>query len=511
MDPLPDDLPELVQARALWARHDLYGAAAAFQQAVRRRPQHPRVLLEAAGALGELYQFAPAEALLTRLTRLAAGNGPLLNAAGQVYERLRRKAEAEDCFRQALAAPRPALEAHFGLAAALERRNELTAASEQLASLLAAMPAHAEGGVLSARVQRRLGDVDRAALELQTLLARNDLAPMLRARACAEQAALHDEQGNYAQAWRSMLAGKQALAPLAGPARAHRDRLAPALWRLAREVTSDQLARWQAAATSDPPPRVALLTGLPRSGTTLLERALNAHPAMVGCDEYDVFPRFVYPAILGATPPESIDAAHLDRLPETHLPEQRRRYALAIAAAVRAGSSTELLLDKNPSLLPLLAPYLRISPHARVLVALRDPRDVLVSCLLTDLPLNDFGVDLLDPRTAVGRVATDLECWLALRDKLAGNALEIRYEAVVSDLPAAARRAVEHLGLEWSNDVLRYREVGRDQVVHSPSYDGVAKPVTDRAIGRWRNYAEFLTPLLEPLAPVLAALGYSKG
>jgi hypothetical protein len=510
MPPLTSDLPELAQARTLWARHDLYGALAAFQRAVKASPQHPRALLEAANALGELYQFAPAEALLQRLVALAADEGPLLLAAGRVYQHLRRTRQAEACFRAALAARHSAVEARHALAELLERQNRLHEASNQLSALIAELPGHVAGRLLFARVQRRQGETEAAERALHALLKHPAATARLSASAWLELAALHDGLGRYAEAWQAMLKGKELAAGGAETARAHRDRLAPALWQLARDVTPSHLARWRAAAQqTEETPRVALLTGLPRSGTTLLERALNAHPALVGCDEYNVFPRFVYPAILGGRSPEAIDVPHLDSLSEARLPEQRRRYVHCLASAVSATSGAELLLDKNPSLLPLLVPYLRLSPDARVLVALRDPRDVLLSCLLADMPLNDFAVDFLDPQAGAARVAADLECWLALRPKVRENCLEVRYEDTVADLPTVAKQAIEHLGLPWSDDVLRYRELGEGQVVHSPSYDSVGQPLHGRAIGRWRNYAPFMAPLLPTLDGVVRSLGYA--
>lgn len=510
MSQLPADLPELARARELWSRRELYEALAWFQRAVQVNPAHPRALLETASALGELYQFESAEALLQRATELAGEHGPLHLLIGETYLRLRRTAAAEASFQRALSVRRPAPGAHYALAVSLERRNQLDAAAEHLAALLAKQ-AEPRAGLLWSRVKRRQGEHPQAERALRSLIDRPTFAPGLRSRAWSELAALHDAQSDYAEAWRAMLAGKELVMHEATAALAHRNRLAPPLWRLTREVTAEHFARWRSpAAAVAATPRVALLTGLPRSGTTLLERALNAHPALIGCDEYDVFPRFVYPALLGTATPESIDVAHLDRLPEARLPEQRRRYALSLAAAVGAAPGGELLLDKNPSLLPLLTPYLRLSPAARVLVALRDPRDVLLSCLMSDLPLNDFGVDFLDPQIGAERVAADLRCWLDLRDKVRENCLEVRYEDTVADLTGTARRAVAHLGLAWSEDVLRYRELGAGQVVHSPSYDSVARPLHDRAIGRWRNYADFLKPALAALEPVLDPLGYCR-
>ena len=99
--------------------------------------------------------------------------------------------------------------------------------------------------------------------------------------------------------------------------------------------------------------------------------------------------------------------------------------------------------------------------------------------------------------------------WRTLRSQLKNPFLEVRYEQLVDDLAGTARRTLEFLELDWNTEVLRFDEHARGKTVRSPSYAEVARPVTKRAIGRWRNYREQLEPHLARLEPMMAALGYA--
>ncbi len=506
--PVLDDLPELQAARALWVKQDLLGALARFDRAVREHPHHVRALVDASRAFGAMYNYERAESLLARLVELGHGNGQILHLAAQSYRILRRTDRAVACFTEALAAKQPTSESHLELALLYERRNQLSEAMQHAEARLRAQPHDVEAAYLQARVQRRMGEFAPAREFLQKIVNVHSAHWMTRGRAYAELAALFDQQGAYAEAWDAMLAGKQVISAHAQPARAHRDKLVPPLQRLAGEMTPAHFARWKSEAESSTPgPRLSLLTGLPRSGTTLLERVLDAHPGIVACDEFDAFPRIVFPLMLGRTLPAEISPSFLDSLSEEFLAPPRAHYAQAMSSAVDRPLGDAWLLDKNPSLLPLLTPYLRFAPASRVIVVVRDPRDVLVSCLMAYLPLNDFSVDFLSLESAADRLVADLECWQTLRAKVGDSCLEVRYEDLVADLPATAKRVLEHLGLAWNDDLLRYRELGAERTVYSPSYDAVAQPVHSRAIGRWRNYATQLGPALGRLEQALGKLG----
>ncbi|MCA9188885.1 MAG: sulfotransferase, partial [Planctomycetales bacterium] len=153
----------------------------------------------------------------------------------------------------------------------------------------------------------------------------------------------------------------------------------------------------------------------------------------------------------------------------------------------------------------------RLFPSARVLVAVRDPRDVIVSCFLRYLPVTPVSVHFLDMTWLADKYVHDLRCWLKLREISPATLWdEVRYEELVADFPAVTRRAIERLGLAWDPSILDYRQqLSSRRPVHSPTYDAVAKPVHRGAIGRWRNYSQQIGPVLEKLMPLVESFGYS--
>src|ERR1035441_3892927 len=94
------------------------------------------------------------------------------------------------------------------------------------------------------------------------------------------------------------------------------------------------------------------------------------------------------------------------------------------------------------------------------------------------------------------------------RSTLACAAIEVRYEDLVDNLEAGARRGLDFLGVGWDERVLRFNEHAQTKTIRSPTYAEVTQPVFKTAIGRWRRYQKYFEPHLEQLAPTLRALGY---
>jgi len=167
-------------------------------------------------------------------------------------------------------------------------------------------------------------------------------------------------------------------------------------------------------------------------------------------------------------------------------------------------------LDKNPAYNLTIPLVLRMFPEARLIIALRDPRDVVLSCYLRYLPLNGVSVEFLDVQRTAERYANDMSAWLKFRGLLDSPWCEVRYEDTVSNLESQARRALSTLGLAWEDQVLDYRErfLATKQVT-SPTYEAVAEPIYTRAIGRWKNYERLLEPAMQTLEPFIREFGYN--
>ena len=152
---------------------------------------------------------------------------------------------------------------------------------------------------------------------------------------------------------------------------------------------------------------------------------------------------------------------------------------------------------------------LRLFPETRLIVALRDPRDVVLSCYLRYLPLNSVSVRFLDVQRTAERYAFDMSAWLKFRELIEMPWCEVRYEDTVADAEAQARKALATLGLAWDDQVLDYRErLSETKRVTSPSYEAVAQPIYTRPSGGGRTTKQCLEPALETLEPFVREFGY---
>jgi hypothetical protein len=78
-----------------------------------------------------------------------------------------------------------------------------------------------------------------------------------------------------------------------------------------------------------------------------------------------------------------------------------------------------------------------------------------------------------------------------------GRMLELNYEELIADPETSAKRVLDHCGLEWDDQVLKFWEARRP--VKSASMFQVREPIYDRSIGRWKPYADYLAPLFKAL------------
>jgi hypothetical protein len=185
----------------------------------------------------------------------------------------------------------------------------------------------------------------------------------------------------------------------------------------------------------------------------------------------------------------------------------RRSYTRALLDETGAAANGKLLLDKNPSLTAQLPVALRVFPELRVLVALRDPRDVVISCYFQNLLLNPTNANFLSFERLAKHYADLMDVWLAVRTWEGFAWLETRYEDIVTDLEKEGRRVTGFLGQEWHQEQNQFHEKQRQ--LYSPTYRDVTRPVHTRSVGRWRSYEKHLTPILPALEPYCREFGYT--
>lgn len=503
-----EDLPILRVARAMFARRDFDQALRQFDEAVRRSPRSVRARIDAARAHGFRYRTGRAVALLDEAVGLAPGSAQAHHLAGETARMLGLADRAVRHFERAAALAGDRVPTWVELAALLERSHQLDRAGEAIDRALRLAPGWPPALVLRARVLRRQARTDEAEATLRDLLARADLDPELAAEAWGDLALLLDGRDDCPGAWDAIGRCKAIQLGRDEPERQASAFVDARFDRLLAALTPEHLGRWSADPPATDGPPLAFLTGFPRSGTTLLERVLDAHPGLVSSEERDVLSADVFPALGGGRAVEREVIDILEDLDPADRARARRRYLAGIEGTLMEPVGGRVHLDKNPALTPMLPVVARLFPEARLLIALRDPRDVVLSCYLRYLPLNPVSVHFLTPERAARRFARDLSAWLALRGMLRNPWVEVRYEELVDDLPGQARRAVDFLGLGWDDAVLAYRDRQAEKPVLSPTYEAVSRPVYRTAVGRWRRYAGPLAPALEILAPLVESLGF---
>lgn len=506
------DLPELQRGRAFWAERRWSEAIECFERGCNVAPRNVRARLEAARALGQRYQVDRALRWLDEARKLAGTDPRIAPLVAQGYRWSHRPKMAIEAFEQLLnerTLPAPWL---GEMAVLCEQTNQLDAARQLIERCIDAAPNQPEPRLILARLQRSAGELVQASAQLEKLKTRTDLAPLLKSRIESELALVFDSLEQYDDAWSALERSKEHLRQLPQTASLWQKNAAinRHLEQVYGAMEGGVIARWQRERLP-PDPRCrgfVQLLGFPRSGTTLLEQILGAHPSLVSSPERAVFAN---ETLLAARPigggPFSVES--LDQLTADQLAQLRTDYLTMMEAVSGISIGGRLHLDKNPNHTSLSAAIVRIFPESQFLFALRDPRDILVSVYFQFFPLTEFSSAFLTLDRAVQQYDADLQIGNRMRTWLGDRCLVVRYEELVVELESVARRLLQFLGLEWDPTVMDYRATDPTRVVNSPSQAAVRQPVHTRSMGRWRHYERFLGNHCDALAAWCETLGYS--
>ena len=186
----------------------------------------------------------------------------------------------------------------------------------------------------------------------------------------------------------------------------------------------------------------------------------------------------------------------------------RERYLKSVLREIDGDLGERLLLDKNPSPTAALHLWLRVLPETKVIIALRDPRDVVVSAFFQNLMLTPTNANFLTLERTVKHYGDLMDVWLRLREVGGFEWIESKYEAVVDDPGREGKRVTEFCGLAWHPDQASPAEAARKKVLFAPTFSDVAQPFHKRALGRWHHYAAALEPYLPRLSEYCGRLGY---
>jgi tetratricopeptide (TPR) repeat protein len=485
---------------------DQESAYRALARAHAARPRDAEIAVYLGSTAVETLRFGEGLAALAEWERFGGLTTELLARIGTVLLNLGDTARAEAALERALADPVLPPEALVQLVLAFERMNRVERAAQLLARLEAVPDGDrvADYALARGRVAQRQGRHEEAAAVYRTL-----------ADACAEARDRHFHLFPLARSLDALGSHDAAFEVLE---EAHASQTA---WieRYQPEVAArrsdtmrvtrfgcdpDDAARWDHTGAPSREASPVFIVAFPRSGTTLLEQVLDAHPRLRSMDEQPYLQEAIarldrdparYPAAMAALSREQLDDA-------------RAYYWSLVAQRVRLQPG-EQLIDKNPLNILRLPAIARLFPHARIVLAIRHPCDVLLSCYMQHFRA-EFAWHCRNLPTLALAYCRTIDYWYAQSALLAPAVLEVRYETFVREFEPQVRRLASFLDLPWHDALLEPGiHAERKGFISTPSYAQVLAPVHDRSIERWRPYARHFEPVLGELAPSLQRWGYA--
>jgi len=237
--------------------------------------------------------------------------------------------------------------------------------------------------------------------------------------------------------------------------------------------------------------RPIFIVGMPRSGTSLTEQILAAHPQIEGAGELTDL------ADLMKTLPAEISSTHpwpqcIDEIKQTDLDRLTQRYLGKLDAV---SSQAERVTDKMPHNFYLLGLIQLLFPKAHVIHCCRDPLDTCLSIYFQNFQASHaYAQDLFKLGTHYQQYQRLMKHW---QHVLSLPVFELHYEELVSKPESTIRQMLEFCGLEWDNNCMQFHKLERN--MDTASYDQVRQPLYTRSVQRWRHYEQYLDELKEGL------------
>jgi tetratricopeptide (TPR) repeat protein len=499
------------EADLAWGRQDYQKSIDLIEQATHKEPHNPALLLDLARACGKRYDYPAAERCLEKVVQISKDRAQALKEAGQVCLEFDNFDMAIQYFQRASQKQGVSIGALANLAELYIRDSRLDEADELLTR--AAQMDRKDPRVLlgDAELRRLRGNVTRAESILRELLAMPSASSPVRIRAYYELASIKDNEGKYDEAMTALLEAKALMRPHVGPHAATLQHMQSRANEMEQSITTAVMDRWRADADKfQPLRRIALLCGHPRSGTTLLEQVLDAHSDIISAEETKMMHDDAYLPLIRDFPEGTSILQALDSVPPSVIRHARENYFRCTEMFLRQKIGDRLLMDKNPSLNLMIPMVVRVFPETKFLIALRDPRDVVVSCFVQALPPTPISSAYLSLEGTVNQYANVMGFWLEMLPRMGNQWMYVRYEDLTQDLPAVAKSVLQFLGAGFEENVLKFYEHARAKRVTSPSHADVRKPLYRTAVGRWRNYQKYLEPYLPALERFVKAFNYDK-
>lgn len=461
-------------------------AVALLQRSLQIRPGYPEALIGMARAMHELDRLEEAESYLRQATEKAPENTDAWCQLASVCMEQGNSDAAEMAYQKALAIDPENSDSLAGLGNLRLEQGKIDEAETLVKQAISINPDNLGARFHLTQVKKvKPGDENLAALEA--------MIPEIETIKEEKRISLHyalgkayDDIKAYDKGFPHYMAGaKLKRAKLHYDANADLARSQ----RIIDIVDRSYFERLQGAGDASDIPVFVL--GMPRSGTTLTEQIIASHPLVHGAGELRDLMQVVQQPMNG----QAFQAypENLLQLNRENLTQWGQQY---VSGLRQRAPDAKRITDKMPAnylamgLIPLML------PNAKIIHVKRNPVDTCVSCFTRLFNRHqDATYDLAELGKHYSNYAKLMQHWRAVMP--AGSFIEVQYEDIVADMEGQAKRLIDFVGLEWDEACLDFHKNTRN--IRTASVTQVRQPIYTSSVERWRNYEQFLGPLLEAL------------
>jgi tetratricopeptide (TPR) repeat protein len=456
------------------------------------------ILTETNRALAGEYHFRKAIEIAGENTRVATNLANCLKTQGKVEE-------SEQWFEKATALDPNNINAWLGWCRLEEARRNIPRAWEFLRKSESIAPNSIDISLTRAVLYGREKNNAEAIAELSRSQVEGKTA-QLPAVALLERGRLYDRMDRFEAAWADFTEGKRLCREVQG--RVYNEAVAKNLVeRLTRFFTRQRMSLLPRGHANETMPQPIFIVGFPRSGTTMVEQTLTAHPQISAGDELVFINDLarIGPRWLGSPLAYPECLADLWMGDNQLVPDQFRDYYLQRAEQLGIWEKgAKFFTDKMPLNETHLGLIHLIFPHAPIIHVRRHPLDILISNFSNFLT-HGFN-QAFDLKTSASHYVLIDDLVEHYKQQLDLNYLEIRYEDLVEDQEPLVRRILDFVGVEFDPRCLAFQD--NQRYARTASYAQVTEKLYDSSVHRYRHYRRHLDEAVEILKPSLERLGY---
>ena len=455
-------------------------------QATQLNPSRPDYAAQWARVLLMSHMQKEAIEQAERAMALEPSDPMTFNTLAVIFARANAQSRAVVAYRRAIQMVPGQPDLHFNLAVSLMATGAIREATDECEACIRLMPQYWRAHLTLAQLNRQTEGSNHVE-RLQMLLSSagdQDAEAILYLNLALEKEL--DDLGRYLDAYRCLTAGKGAWRRRSGYSSVRDSELFTAI----KETTATMPLLSSGYDTEEP----IFVIGMPRTGTTLVERILSSHSTVLSAGELSSFP-VAYKRASGIRSESVLDVASVRAAADMDWAALGRSYLESTRPITGA---LPRFIDKLPLNFQYAGFIARALPRAKIICLRRNALDTCIAnfrqLFTMTSPTFDYSFDILD----VGRYYLMFDDLMRhWHEVMPDRILEVDYEAIVDDQESMTRKMLAHCDLDWEDSCLHFEENAAP--VSTASAVQVRSPIYRSSLGRWKRYGSELEPLRQLL------------